>query len=193
MAGTTVATWVKVKTKTGMTSRPISHKYEGGAGYSPGEVITQSEYEKLKAEGNKNREQSKSEKSETAIAGNAKAQNKNNIARSALPAIDPNKLQKRQGSYSGRKVIEWTRIDGEEMTTINVMQVSRNDKNKYFVTEPMPVKGKYIPLTDPLPLKDANALAKKLISGALPEATYLPDRGIIEFFPVEYVNKQLKS
>lgn len=31
-------------------------------------MITQSEYEKLKAEGNKNREQSKSEKSETAIA-----------------------------------------------------------------------------------------------------------------------------
>lgn len=66
MAGTTVATWVKVKTKTGMTARPISHKYEGGAGYDPGQVITQSEYEKLKAEGNKNRENAKAQPSQSA-------------------------------------------------------------------------------------------------------------------------------
>ena len=48
MAGTTVATWVKVKTKTGLTSRPISHKYEGGANYEKGQIITQSEYEAIK-------------------------------------------------------------------------------------------------------------------------------------------------
>jgi len=49
MAGATVATWVKVRTKTGLTSRPISHKYEGGAGFEKGQVITQSEYEAIKA------------------------------------------------------------------------------------------------------------------------------------------------
>lgn len=59
MAGTTVATWVKVKTKTGFTARPISHKYEGGASFEPGQVITQSEYQKLKAEGNQKRDDKK--------------------------------------------------------------------------------------------------------------------------------------
>lgn len=59
MAGTTVATWVKVKTKSGFTSRPISHKYEGGASYEPGQVITMSEYQKLKAEGNQKRDDKK--------------------------------------------------------------------------------------------------------------------------------------
>jgi len=49
MAGATVATWVKVRTKTGLTSRPISHKYEGGANYEKGQVITQSEYNDIKA------------------------------------------------------------------------------------------------------------------------------------------------
>lgn len=49
MAGATVATWVKVRTKTGLTSRPISHKYEGGANYEKGQVITQSEFNEIKA------------------------------------------------------------------------------------------------------------------------------------------------
>jgi hypothetical protein len=49
MVGATVATWVKVKTKTGLTSRPISHKHEGGAGFEKGQVITQSEYDTIKA------------------------------------------------------------------------------------------------------------------------------------------------
>ena len=49
MAGATVATWVKVRTKTGLTSRPISHKYEGGAGFEKGQTITQSEYNEIKA------------------------------------------------------------------------------------------------------------------------------------------------
>jgi hypothetical protein len=49
MAGATIATWVKVRTKTGLTSRPISHKYEGGANYAPGQTITQSEYDTIKA------------------------------------------------------------------------------------------------------------------------------------------------
>ena len=48
MAGATVATWVKVRTKTGFTSRAISHKYEGGANYEKGQVIAQSEYEAIK-------------------------------------------------------------------------------------------------------------------------------------------------
>lgn len=59
MAGATVATWVKVKTKSGLTSRPISHEYEGGSGYEPGQVITMSEYQKLKAEGNQKRDNKK--------------------------------------------------------------------------------------------------------------------------------------
>lgn len=59
MAGTTVATWVKVKNSKGLTSRPISHKYEGGASFEPGQVITQSEYQKLKSEGNQKREETK--------------------------------------------------------------------------------------------------------------------------------------
>jgi len=33
MAGATVVTRVKGRTKTGLTSRPISHKYAGGANY----------------------------------------------------------------------------------------------------------------------------------------------------------------
>lgn len=49
MAGATVATWVKVRTKSGVTARPISHKYEGGADYEKGQIITQSEYEAIKA------------------------------------------------------------------------------------------------------------------------------------------------
>jgi len=49
MAGATIATWVKVRTKTGLTSRPISHKYEGGAGFEKGQVITQSEYNAIVA------------------------------------------------------------------------------------------------------------------------------------------------
>lgn len=62
MAGATVATWVKVRTKTGLTSRPISHKYEGGANYEKGQTITQSEYNAIVA----NRKEK--EKSGSAIA-----------------------------------------------------------------------------------------------------------------------------
>ena len=59
MAGKGVATWVKVKTKSGFTSRPISHKYEGGTSFESGQVITMSEYQKLKAEGNQKRGEGK--------------------------------------------------------------------------------------------------------------------------------------
>lgn len=59
MAGKGVATWVKVKNSKGLTPRPISHKYEGGASFDPGQVITMSEYQKLKAEGNQKREETK--------------------------------------------------------------------------------------------------------------------------------------
>ena len=64
MAGATVATWVKVKTKSGLTSRPISHKYENGASYAPGQAITQSEYNEIKA----NRSEKVSTMKERAIA-----------------------------------------------------------------------------------------------------------------------------
>lgn len=59
MAGKGIATWVKVKNSKGLTPRPISHKYEGGASFEQGQVITQSEYQKLKSEGNKKREETK--------------------------------------------------------------------------------------------------------------------------------------
>ena len=55
MAGATVATGVKVRTKTGLTSRPISHKYEDGASYARGDTITQSEYERIKSRGDTKR------------------------------------------------------------------------------------------------------------------------------------------
>ena len=66
MAGATVATWVKVRTKSGLTARPISHKYEGGANYEKGQVITQSEYEAIKAN---RKESEKSGKSNNAPSG----------------------------------------------------------------------------------------------------------------------------
>jgi hypothetical protein len=48
MAGPSIGTWVKVRSKSGGTTpRVLAKKYGGGA-YDQGEVITQSEYEKYK-------------------------------------------------------------------------------------------------------------------------------------------------
>jgi hypothetical protein len=47
MAGPSIGTWVKVKNKSGrMTARVIPNKYGGGS-YSQGQVITQSEFQKV--------------------------------------------------------------------------------------------------------------------------------------------------
>jgi hypothetical protein len=47
MAGPSIGTWVKVKTKTGLTPRVIPNK-DGGGQYSQGQVITQSEFNELR-------------------------------------------------------------------------------------------------------------------------------------------------
>lgn len=50
MAGPSIGTWVKVKNKSGrLTARVIPNKF-GGGGYSQGEVITQSEFQKVQKE-----------------------------------------------------------------------------------------------------------------------------------------------
>lgn len=75
-----------------MTSRPIYHKYEGGASYEPGQVITMSEYQKLKSEGNQKREETK--------AGNKEAIANNEPRTVIAEVVDSVPQEKRRGRLS---------------------------------------------------------------------------------------------
>jgi hypothetical protein len=102
MAGPSIGTWVKVRSKSGGTTpRVLAKKYGGGA-YQQGQVITQSEYEsykKQRAEGMKAEEASPQRTGRSNPTANAKGQG---MLFDARQYISPKALQREQRRVAGQ-------------------------------------------------------------------------------------------
>lgn len=125
MAGATVATGVKVRTKTGLTSRPISHKYEDGASYARGDTITQSEYERIKSRGDTKRkslkELSDAKKIESSSPVNSNARKRGNTIGADV---------KKESDMSGKVLSRGKSTGGFSKVSVEIPVQGRYDKRE---------------------------------------------------------------
>ena len=119
MAGATVVTWVKVKTKTGLTSRPIPTSW--GAIPEKGSVITLSQYLEAKKSGMEAKELSKRIEKKSGISYQ---ELENNMRQSidAIPARFNRKREKTIKYFDNQKKT----IDRAKKAALNRLKLQRN-------------------------------------------------------------------